>query len=81
MKDFLERFVSRGGTIFFSTHVLEIAELICTSVGIIYEGRLIHQGPMKDLRKKKKRLDDFFLKLVGGIRDGRPDGAPHVREV
>lgn len=64
VKDYLQEFVSKGGTIFFSTHVLEIAEEICTRIGIIDKGRLIYQGPIKDLKKKRQHLEDFFLKLV-----------------
>ncbi len=52
VKDFLQRYVRNGGTIFFSTHILEIAEEICDRVGIIHNGRLLHTG--------------FFLELVLG---------------
>jgi ABC-2 type transport system ATP-binding protein len=64
VKDYLIDFSKNGGTIFFCTHVLEIAEEICTSIGIIYKGRIIHEGPMKDLKKKRQHLEGFFLKLV-----------------
>lgn len=66
VKDYLQNFVKNGGTIFFSTHVLEIAEEICTKIGIIDKGRLIYEGPIKDLKKKKQHLEEFFLKLVRG---------------
>jgi ABC-2 type transport system ATP-binding protein len=64
VKDFLQNYVRKGGTIFFSTHVLEIAEEICTRVGIIDRGKLIYEGPIKDLKKKRQSLEDFFLKLI-----------------
>jgi len=64
VKDFLQNFVKRGGTIFFSTHVLEIAEEICTRIGIIDKGSLIYEGLIKDLKKKRQHLEDLFLKLV-----------------
>jgi ABC-2 type transport system ATP-binding protein len=64
VKDYLQNFVKEGGTIFFSTHVLEIAEEICTRIGIIDKGALIYEGPIKDLKKKRQHLEDFFLKLV-----------------
>ncbi len=64
IKDYLIDYVKKGNTIFFSTHVLEIAEELCTSIGIIDKGRLIYQGSMKDLKKKRQHLSDFFLKLV-----------------
>lgn len=64
VKDYLRDFVKDGGTIFFCTHVLEIAEKICTRIAIIDRGKIIHDGSIKDLRRKKQRLEDFFLKLV-----------------
>jgi len=64
VKDFLQNYVKRGNTLFFSTHVLEIAEEICTRIGIIDKGALIYEGHVKDLRKKRQHLEDFFLKLV-----------------
>jgi ABC-2 type transport system ATP-binding protein len=64
VKDFLQNFVRNGGTLFFSTHVLEIAEEICTRIGIIDKGKLIYEGPIKDLKRKKQNLEEFFLKLV-----------------
>ncbi|MEM5799381.1 MAG: ABC transporter ATP-binding protein [Candidatus Aenigmatarchaeota archaeon] len=63
VKDYLLDYVKRGGTIFFSTHVLEIAEEICTSIAIIYRGKLLYQGSIKDLKTKRQKLEDF-LKLV-----------------
>lgn len=65
IKDYLKGFVKENGTIFFSTHVLEIAEEICTSIGIIDRGKLVYRGKMGDLKKKKQHLEGFFLKLVG----------------
>ncbi len=65
VKDYLQDYVRDGGTIFFSTHVLEIAEEICTRIGIIDGGKLIHEGPMSELKKKKSgNLESFFIKLV-----------------
>ena len=64
VKDYLQNFVKSGRTIFFCTHVLEIAEEICTNIGIIYNGKLIFKGPMKDLKRRGQHLEDFFLKLV-----------------
>jgi len=64
IKDYLQNYVKSGGTVFFSTHVLEIAEEMCTRIGIIYRGRIIHEGSMRDLRAQSHHLEDFFLKLV-----------------
>jgi ABC-2 type transport system ATP-binding protein len=62
IKNYLRDYVKKGNTIFFSTHVLEIAQELCTRIGIIYKGRLIHEGPMN--MRGKGRLEIFFLKLV-----------------
>ncbi|MFH1237298.1 MAG: ABC transporter ATP-binding protein [Candidatus Aenigmatarchaeota archaeon] len=64
VKDFLQDFVKKGGTIFFSTHVLEIAEEICTRIAIIDKGRIIYEGRIKDLKRKKQHLEGLFLKMV-----------------
>jgi len=64
VKDYLEDFIGDGGTIFFSTHVLEIAEEICTRIGVIDKGRLLHDGPIQELKDTKQHLEDFFLKLI-----------------
>jgi len=64
LKDFLLDYIKQGNTVFFSTHVLEIAEEICTQIGIIDKGKLLHQGPITELKKKKQHLEEFFLKLV-----------------
>jgi len=64
LKDFLLNYIKKGNTVFFSTHVLEIAEEICTQIGIIDKGKLLHQGPITELKTKKQHLEEFFLKLV-----------------
>ena len=64
VKDFLLGYVKKGGTIFFSTHVLEIAEEICTRIAIIDKGKIIFEGSMKDVKKKKQNLENFFLKMI-----------------
>lgn len=67
VKDYLQNYVKNGNTIFFSTHVLEIAEEICTRIGIIDKGALIYNGPIGDLKKKRQSLEEFFLKLVKDV--------------
>ena len=64
LKDYLTDYVKRGNTVFFSTHVLEIAEEICTSIGILDKGRIIYNGPINEIKKNKQNLEEFFLKLV-----------------
>ena len=55
-----------GGAIFFSTHVLEVAEKLCDKVAIIKDGRLIRSGPMEEVRGDES-LEDVFLELAEGV--------------
>jgi ABC-2 type transport system ATP-binding protein len=66
VKDFLMEYVQGGGTIFISTHILEIAEEICDRIGIIHNGRILHAGPVEDLVATGRHLESFFLDLVRG---------------
>lgn len=64
LRDTLKRAVERGATVFLTSHVLEIVERLCTHVGIIAQGKLVHQEAMADLRQKGS-LEDRFLEVVG----------------
>lgn len=66
IKDHLKEYVARGGTVFLSTHILEIAEEICSRIGIIHNGRLIHQGPVAELSAGSRHLEEFFLEAIRG---------------
>ena len=65
LRDMLKRCVERGTTIFLTSHVLEIVEKLCTDVGIIAQGRLVHQGSMAEFRQGAS-LEDKFLEVLGG---------------
>jgi ABC-2 type transport system ATP-binding protein len=64
LRDILKRSVERGATVFLTSHVLEIVEKLCTHVGIIARGKLVHQEPMAELRGTGS-LEERFLQLVG----------------
>jgi ABC-2 type transport system ATP-binding protein len=64
VKNFLEDYVKNGGTIFISTHILEIAKEICTNIGIIYKGKLVHTGRLDGPDLQDRNLEEFFLELV-----------------
>jgi ABC-2 type transport system ATP-binding protein len=64
LRDVLKRCVERGATVFLTSHVLEIVEKLCTDVGIIARGKLVHQGSMEELRRDGS-LEDTFLAVVG----------------
>lgn len=69
IKDILHRFVQRGGTVFLTSHVIEIVERLATHLGIIHQGRLIAQGTVEEIRQSSPEgtsLEDIFISLVGG---------------
>lgn len=65
VKDLFRDFASRGKIVFLSTHTLPLAEDIADLVGVINKGKLIYQGPPKELTSKKEsNLEDIFLKMI-----------------
>ena len=68
VKDLLGQLRDRGNTVFFSTHILEIAERMCDRVVIIDKGRVVAIGTMAELRARQGQnsLEDIFLGLTGG---------------
>jgi ABC-2 type transport system ATP-binding protein len=65
VKEYLTEYVRAGNTIFISTHILEIAEEICSKFAILHKGKLLHTGTVADLQGKNQHLGEFFLSLVG----------------
>jgi ABC-2 type transport system ATP-binding protein len=65
LKALLARMTERGVTIFLTSHVLEIVEKLCTDVGILARGRLVHEGTMDALHRDGS-LEERFLAVVGG---------------
>ena len=64
LKLMMREHCDRGGAIFFSTHVLEVAEKLCDKVAIIKQGKLIRSGTMEDVRGDDS-LEEVFLELEG----------------
>ena len=64
LKDMMREICDEGGAIFFSTHVLEVAEKLCDKVAIIKKGQLIRSGTMEEV-KGDDSLEDVFLELEG----------------
>ena len=64
LKTIMREHCDRGGAIFFSTHVLEVAEKLCDKVAIIKNGRLVASGTMDDVRGDQS-LEEVFLELEG----------------
>lgn len=65
LKEMMHELCGRGGAIFFSTHVLDVAEKLCDKVAIIKEGKLIANGDMAQV-KGDSSLESVFLELEGG---------------
>ena len=69
IKDLLRNFTAAGGTVFLSTHTLEVAEALCDRIAILHGGRIRAMGTMADLRREAAdgtaHLEEIFLKLTG----------------
>ncbi|HEX6693895.1 MAG TPA: ABC transporter ATP-binding protein [Longimicrobiales bacterium] len=70
IKDLLRTFVEQGGTVFLSTHTLEVAETLCDRIAILNKGEIRALGTMAQLRAEAAAgaagLEEIFLKLTGG---------------
>jgi ABC-2 type transport system ATP-binding protein len=67
--DLLRRLATKGVTMFFTTHVLDVVERLCDEVAVIDRGRLLAQGTLDQIRTQRTlgqdvSLEDVFLKLV-----------------
>jgi ABC-2 type transport system ATP-binding protein len=71
VRDILNDLTRRGTTVFFSSHIMEVVERLCTRVGIINQGMLVAEGTLQELRErasgddKDATLEDIFLNVVG----------------
>ncbi len=66
LKKMMREHVKNGNTVFFSTHVLEVAEKLCDEIVIIDKGKIVYYGTLDDLIKKhkKKDLEELFLEVI-----------------
>ncbi len=69
LKELLKRYAASGKIVFFSTHVLEVAQQLCTKLGIIDRGALLFDGTFEELRSLRAQeaanLEALFLQLTG----------------
>ncbi|NCD06387.1 MAG: ABC transporter ATP-binding protein [Spirochaetia bacterium] len=66
LKDVMRRFCDKGGTVFFSTHVMEVAQNLCDSIAIINKGEIVLNTSLKDFNEKENAsLENLFLELTG----------------
>ena len=71
IKDLLHSFIGRGGTVFLTSHILEIVERLSTHIGVIANGRIVAQGSIDEVRSGAHghgTLEELFIELVGGER-------------
>lgn len=67
LKEEMRKMCDRGKTVFFSTHVLEVAEKICDRIAIINKGKIIALGTMEELKshaEESKSLENIFLEMT-----------------
>ena len=67
LKEMMKEHAKQGNTVFFSTHVLEVAEKLCDRVGIINKGKLVFVGTFEEMKnkfKENKSLEDLFLEIT-----------------
>lgn len=64
LKDIMRSICEGGGAIFFSTHVLDVAEKLCNKVAIIKDGTLITSGDMEEIVKQGQSLESIFMEVV-----------------
>ena len=64
MKNMMHDLCRRGGAVFFSTHVLEVAEKLCNKVAIIKDGSLVASGAMEEIVKDGESLESIFMEVV-----------------
>ncbi len=66
VKNMMKKFCENGGAIFFSTHILEVAQKLCNKMAIIKKGKLIKEGNMDEITKDTS-LEDVFLELTENV--------------
>ena len=64
VKEIMNEMIKEGKIIFFSTHILDVAEKLCSRVGIIKKGELVKVGSMEEI-KGDESLEKVFLELEG----------------
>ena len=67
LKEMMREHAKSGKTVFFSTHILEVAEKLCDRVGIINKGKLVFVGTFEEMKQKFKEnasLEDLFLEIT-----------------
>jgi ABC-2 type transport system ATP-binding protein len=65
VREYLRNIVLTGRTVFMCTHILDIADRLCTKIAIINEGKIMSKGTLEELREfDNERLEDIFIRMV-----------------
>lgn len=67
LKKIMREYADKNNTIFFSTHILDVAERLCDRIGIIDNGKLLFVGTYKDMKselKENKSLEELFMEII-----------------
>ena len=67
LKNMMREHANQKNTVFFSTHILDVAERLCDRIGIIDKGKLLFVGTYEDLKKElkeNKSLEELFMEIV-----------------
>lgn len=74
LRDYLQEYVAKGGTVFMASHILEIAERLCNKLSIVNLGRVVAQGRLDELLRGGESLERLFLRSVGVLQDKQVQG-------
>lgn len=72
LREYIEEYVSKGGTVFLCSHILEIAERLCNKLAIVNLGRVALQGRKDELLRGGENLEKVFMRTIGGGLIRRP---------
>jgi ABC-2 type transport system ATP-binding protein len=72
LRDYIEEYVAKGGTVFLCSHILEIAERLCNRLAIVNLGKVALQGTKAELVKGGEGLEQVFMRAIGGGLIRRP---------
>ena len=67
LKEMMREHADQGNVVFFSTHVLEVAEKVCDQIAVINKGKILYSGSLKDMRKSAQEdssLEKIFLEMT-----------------
>lgn len=69
LKEMMKEHARKGNSVFFSTHVLEVAEKLCDRIGIINKGKLVYEGTMEEIKETYPNLslEEIFLEITKNV--------------